>query len=115
MEKNLLKISLPHRNVFLQVVNTRTNHIFLWATSSEKEVCQLMEKTGHCAARAAASVLVRRARAIGQQQLTYERRGAPYNHKVKLVLDTLRKHGIEFVQHATERKKPKRPWDKWQT
>ena len=46
----------------------------------------------------------------GQQQLTYERGKQRYEGKVKVVLDTLRRHGIDFVQHANKRS-PRNAWE----
>ena len=48
-------------------------------------------------------MLAHRAREMGQQQLTYERGKQRYTGKVKVVLDTLREHGIEFIQYADKR------------
>ena len=111
-EKNLLKIFASNRHVSLQVVNNRTGHIFLWANTMEKVLREQLKNTwDKTAARAAAGLLARRAREANQQQLTFERGKARYTGKVKVVLDTLREHGIEFIQYAN--KKPVRnPWDR---
>ena len=122
-EKNLLKIMMSNRNVQLQVVNNRTGHIFLWASTLEKEMRESLKCTwDKAAARSCAALLARRAREAGQQQLTWERhnsfrgrhhpegRKLPITGKVKVVIDTLAAHGIEFVQHANKRP-PKNPWD----
>ena len=109
-EKNLLKIVLSNKHVSLQVVNNRTGHIFLWANSMEKVLRESLSCTwDKGAARAAAALLARRAREVNQQQLTYERGKQQYNGKVKVVLDTLRQHGIEFVKRANY-KPLQRPW-----
>ena len=125
-EKNLLKIMLSNRNVQLQVVNNKTGHIFLWASTLEKELRQKLKKTWDKeAARACAGLLARRARALDHQQITWERhnsfhgkhqkegptRKLPIVGKVKVVIDTLLQHGMEFVQHANKRP-PRNPWEK---
>ena len=123
-EKNLLKIMHSNRHVQLQVVNNRTGHIFLWASTLEKELREKLTRTwDKHAVRACAGLLARRARAAGQQQLTWERhnsfRGSHDREgtkmrivgKTKLVIDTLVQHGIEFVQHANKRP-PRVPWEK---
>lgn len=111
MEKNLLKINCSNRHVSLQVVNNRTGHVFLWANTLERTLRERLTSTwDKAAARAAAGLLARRAREIGQQQITFERDRQRYTGKVKVVLDTLREHGMEFVQYAG--KKPVRhPWE----
>ena len=122
-EKNLLKIMTSNKHVQLQVVNNKTGHIFLWASTLEKELRESLKVTwDKAAARACAGLLARRAREAGQQQLTWERhnsfRGAhnkesrkqPLVGKVKVVIDTLLAHGVEFVQFANKRP-PKSPWD----
>ena len=110
-EKNLLKILTTNRHVSLQVVNNRTGHIFLWANTLERGLRERLRNTwDRTAARAAAGVLAHRAREMGQQQLTYERGKQRYTGKVKVVLDTLREHGIEFVQYADKRP-VRHPWE----
>ena len=110
-EKNLLKIVLSNRNILLQVVNNRTGHIFLQANTQEKTLRESLAKTWDMvAARATAGLLARRAREAGQQQMTYERGQQKYVGKVKVIVDTLREHGVEFVQHANKRP-VMFPWD----
>ena len=122
-EKNLLKIMMSNKNVQLQVVNNRTGHIFLWASTLEKELRESLRVTwDKDAARACANLLARRARAANHQQITWERhnsfagkhhpegRKLPITGKVKVVIDTLLSHGMEFVQHANKRP-PRNPWD----
>ena len=115
-EKNLLKIFCSNKYISLQVVNNKTGHIFLWASTLEKELRETLRVTwDKQAARACAGLLARRARAAEQQQITWERhnsfrgqhnkegRKLPIVGKVKVVIDTLLDHGIEFVQHANKR------------
>lgn len=111
-EKNLLKIFASNKHISLQVVNNRTGHIFLWANTMEKVLRESLQNTwDKAAARAAAGLLARRAREANQQQLTFERGKQRYTGKVKVVLDTLQEHGVEFVQYANKR--PVRfPWDR---
>ena len=73
-EKNLLKIMLSNRYVQLQVVNNKTGHIFLSASTKEKQLRETLRTTS-CkqAAQACAGLLARRAREIGHQQITWER------------------------------------------
>ena len=111
-EKNLLKIFLSNRNVQLQVVNNRSGHIFLSASTMEKSLRESLDNTwDRDAARVTAGLLARRVREIDQQQLTWERGSQRYAGKVKVVVDTLREHGIEFVQHAGKGP-PKQPWSR---
>ena len=110
-EKNLLKIFLSNKNIQLQVVNNKTGHIFLQANTLEKALRDTLSKTwDRVAAQATAGLLARRAREAGQQQMTYERGPQKYEGKIKVILDTLREHGIEFVQYANKRP-VKHPWD----
>ena len=123
-EKNLLKIMTSNRYVQLQVVNNKTGHIFLWASTLEKEMRESLKCTwDKAAAQACAALLARRAREANQQQLTWERHNSfrgkhdtegskqRFTGKVKVVIDTLMAHGVEFVQHANKRP-PRNPWDK---
>ncbi len=111
-EKNLLKIFISNRHTSLQVVHNNSARIFLWASTIEKSMRERLPKTWDVeAARAAATLLAQRAKEAGQQQLTYERGRQRYEGKVKAVIDTLREHGIEFVQHAGSKKKLRRPWE----
>ena len=110
-EKNLLKIFCSNRSIDIKVVNNRTGHIFLAASSLEKHMKESLKNTwDKTAARATAGLLVRRAREVGQQQVTYERGVQRYDGKVKTVIETLREHGMEFIQYAGKRP-PRRPWD----
>lgn len=110
IEKNLLKIFQSNKYISLQVVNTRTGNIFLWASSIEKHLRErLRVGSDRVAAKEVAELLVERARAADHKQLTWERNGARYTGKVKIICDTLRAGGIEFVQHAF-RGPPKEPW-----
>lgn len=109
-EKNLLKIFCSNRYTSLQVVNNRSGHIFLAASTIEKELRESLKSTWDKAgARAAAALLARRARETGQQQLTWERGKQRYEGKVKVVIDTLQQHGLEFVQYANKHP-PRDPW-----
>lgn len=115
-EKNLLKIFASNKHISLQVVNNRTGHIFLWANTLEKEMKERLKVTGDKAwdmgaARLCAGLLARRARDAGHQQFTYERGKQRYQGKVKVVIDTLTEHGVEFIQYAGKRP-PRFPWDK---
>lgn len=111
-EKNLLKIFCSNRNIQLQVVNNRSGHIFLSASTLEKQLRETLKNTSdRVAARATAGLLVRRAREAGHQQITWERNGMKYAGKVKVIIETLREHGMEFVQHAFKRP-VKFPWDR---
>ena len=111
-EKNLLKIFASNKYISLQVVNNRTGHIFLWANTMEKALRESLQNTwDKTAARAAAGLLARRAREANQQQLTFERDKKRYTGKVKLVLDTLQEHGIEFVERAGKAP-PRFPWER---
>ena len=111
-EKNLLKIFLSNKNVLLQIVNNRTGHTFLQANTNEKVMREALDKTYNIdAARACAGLLARRCRMAGQQQITYERGKQRYVGKVKVIIETLREHGMEFVQHAAKRP-VMFPWDK---
>jgi large subunit ribosomal protein L18 len=111
-EKNLLKIFASNKYISLQVVNNRTGHIFLWANTMEKALRESLQNTwDKTAARAAAGLLARRAREANQQQLTFERGKKRYTGKVKLVLDTLQEHGIEFVERAGKAP-PRFPWER---
>ena len=82
-EKNLLKIFLSNKNVQLQVVNNRTGHIFLSASTMEKTLRESLQNTwDRNAARVTAALLARRARELDQQQVTYERGKQRYAGKV---------------------------------
>ena len=115
-EKNLLKIHLSNKHITLQILNNRSGNIFLQANTNERELRESLGNTSDiAAARAVAAVLAERARSAGHQQITYERKQATggkqtYTGKVKAVVDTLRDHGIEFVQYANKRP-PLKPWD----
>ena len=111
-EKNLLKIFISNKNILLQIVNNRTGQTFLQANTQEKVMRETLNKTyDKEAAQATAGLLARRCRIAGQQQITYERGKQRYAGKVKVVIDTLREHGMEFVQHAAKRA-VMFPWDK---
>ena len=82
----------------------------------EKEMKERLNVTGDKAwdmgaARLCAGLLARRAREAGHQQLTYERGKQRYEGEVKVVIDTLTEHGVEFIQYAGKRS-PRFPWDK---
>lgn len=110
-EKNLLKINLSNRFIGLQVVNNKTGHIFLWASTMERQMRDRLTNTWDAsAARAAAGLLVQRMREAGQQQITFERGSQRYVGKVKAILDTMRGEGVEFVQHVRAEKAPREPW-----
>lgn len=111
LEKNLLRIFRSNKYIQLQAVNTRTGHIFLHASTVEKQLQeQLRVGYDRDAAVAVADLFLERARAGGHQQLTWERHRQRYEGNVKRVVDRLKAGGMEFVQHAA-RGPPKRPWD----
>ena len=104
-EKNLLKMTLSNKYVSLQVVNNRSGHIFLSASTMEKAVREQLNKEqrstsdSHAAAEAA-RLLAERAQERGTTALTWERGRLRYGGKVKVIVDTLREHGVSFVQDA---------------
>ena len=67
IERNLLKICLQNRNCSLQVVNTKSGHIYLHASTREQEMRALLESSNQGntsdsgAARAVAVRLAQRA------------------------------------------------------
>ena len=122
-EKNLLKIFCSNKYISLQVVNNKTGHIFLWASTLEGASRDLACDVGQAGGARVRWPACAAARAAEQQQITWERhnsfrgqhnkegRKLPIVGKVKVVIDTLLEHGIEFVQHANKRP-PRNPWDK---
>lgn len=102
-ERNLLKICLQNRNCSLQVVNTKSGHIHLHASTREQEVRALLESSNQGntsdsgAARAVAVRLAQRAQEVDAVQMTWERGQQPYTGKTKVIVDTLRDQGIQFV------------------
>jgi ribosomal protein L18 len=109
-ERNLLKICLQNRAVSLQVVNTAKRepaggHIFLHATTNEKLLKLTLPNTSNrSAAIATAKLLASRAQELGQTLFTYERGKQRYTGKVKVIIETLREHGIRFVSRVDSRK-----------
>merc|ERR1712070_620441 len=110
-EKNLLKIHLSNWYVRLNVVNNRSGHIFLQANTMEKVLQQrlLGQKSlnDRKACEATAELLCERARRQNVTQLTFERQRLKYMGRVKVIIDTLRENGIEFMSHVSAR--PPRP------
>ena len=108
-ERNLLKMSLQNRNCSLQVVNTKTGHIYLHASTREKELRTQLEGSNagntadKAAARAVALRLAQRAREAEALQMTWERGRTRYTGKAKVVMDTLREQGIQFVSGVESR------------
>jgi len=109
-ERNLLKICLQNRAISLQVVNTAKRepaggHIFLHATTNEKLLKLTLPNTSdRSAAIATAKLLASRAQELGQTLFTYERGKQRYMGKVKVIIETLREHGIRFVSRVESRK-----------
>jgi len=109
-ERNLLKICLQNRAISLQVVNTAKRepaggHIFLHATTNEKLLKLTLPNTSNSsAARETAKLLASRAQEAGQTLFTYERGKQRYMGKVKVIIETLREHGIRFVSRVESRK-----------
>ena len=103
IERNLLKICLQNRNCSLQVVNTKSGHIYLHASTREQEMRALLESSNQGntsdsgAARAVAVRLAQRAQEAGATQITWERGQQRYTGKTKVIVDTLREQGIQFV------------------
>jgi ribosomal protein L18 len=109
-ERNLLKICMQNKHCQLQVVNTAQRdppggHIFLHASTREKVLKLTLPNLSDAnAARETAKLLASRAHEMGQTLFTYERGKQRYMGKVKVVLDTLREHGIRFVSRVDSRK-----------
>mmetsp|Transcript_63848 Transcript_63848/g.106163 ORF Transcript_63848/g.106163 Transcript_63848/m.106163 type:complete len:132 (-) Transcript_63848:193-588(-) len=110
-EKNLLKITQSNKYVSLQVVNNRSGHIFLAASSMERDLREQLRADGgstsdRTAARAVATRLCERARERNVTAITWERNTLRYIGKVKTIIDTLREHGLRFVAHAHRAERP---------
>ena len=100
-ERNLLKIFLSNKNVSLQVVNTVSGHIYLHASTLERRLKHVLPNTADSkAAHEAALLLAERAHEAGKVQMTWERHRQRYLGKTKVVIDTLREQGIQFVSRA---------------
>eukprot|EP00965_Chrysotila_dentata_P067815 2243906-Pleurochrysis_carterae.AAC.3 len=111
-QKNLLNINLTNKHVHLQVVNNQSGHIFLSASTKERDLKERLKSedrscSDRYAARLCAERLVERAKAKGVEAITFERGALRYIGKVKVIVDTWREFGLRFVQRA-ERAPPPR-------
>mmetsp|Transcript_35218 Transcript_35218/g.75220 ORF Transcript_35218/g.75220 Transcript_35218/m.75220 type:complete len:111 (-) Transcript_35218:439-771(-) len=98
-------MTLSNKNISLQVVNNRSGNIFLSASTMERAIRERLHgeqrstSDSHAAAEAARK-LAARAQEKGTTAITWERGSLRYGGKVKVIVDTLREHGIRFVRDA---------------
>ena len=105
-EKNLLKLNFTNKHISLSVVNNKSGHTFLNASTKEDAMKNLLEgksKKDTNAAVETAQLLCDRAKKANRNQITFERGYLKYHGRVKAIIDTLRNNGIEFVSHAKSR------------
>ncbi|HEX5481734.1 MAG TPA: 50S ribosomal protein L18 [Terriglobia bacterium] len=87
--------SLNH--IYVQVVDDRSGHTLVSASSLDREVKESLKNGGNvAAAKRVGQVIAGRAKAAGIEQVVFDRGGYAYHGRVKALADAAREGGLKF-------------------
>ena len=93
-----LCISRTPRHIYAQVINPVGDRVVASASTLDKEVRQTLQgATGNVgAAGLVGKVIAERAKAVGVEEVAFDRSGFKYHGRVKALADAAREHGLKF-------------------
>jgi large subunit ribosomal protein L18 len=92
-----LCVSRSNANVYAQIIDDTSGRTLCAVSSLSREMKELLAKGGDArAAQAVGRRLGEKARALGLEQVCFDRRGRKYHGRIKALADAAREAGLRF-------------------
>jgi len=96
-ERPRLSVYRSVGHIYAQVIDDRSSHTLVSASSIDKEVKKGLKGGGNIAsAKAVGKVIAERAKAAGVVRVVFDRGGYKYHGRVKALADAAREAGLQF-------------------
>ena len=96
-ERPRLSVYRSVGHIYAQVIDDRSSHTLVSASSIDKEVKKGLKGGGNIAsAKAVGKVIAERAKAAGVVKVVFDRGGYKYHGRVKALADAAREAGLQF-------------------
>jgi len=84
-------------HIYTQIIDDRTGHTLVSASSVDKEVKKGLKGGGNiAAAKSVGKIIADRAKAAGVSKVVFDRGGYKYHGRVKALADAAREAGLQF-------------------
>ncbi len=94
---NRLVVHRTPRHIYAQLIAPTGSEVIAAASTLDKEVKALIEKTGNvAAAQAVGKAIAERAKAKGVESVAFDRSGFRYHGRVKALAEAAREAGLQF-------------------
>ncbi len=96
-ERPRLSVYRSVGHIYAQVIDDRSSHTLVSASSIDKEVKKGLKGGGNIAsAKAVGKIIAERAKTAGVVKVVFDRGGYKYHGRVKALADAAREAGLEF-------------------
>jgi large subunit ribosomal protein L18 len=96
-ERPRLSVYRSVGHIYAQVIDDRSSHTLVSASSIDKEVKKGLKGGGNIAsAKAVGKIIAERAKAAGVVKVVFDRGGYKYHGRVKALADAAREAGLQF-------------------
>jgi len=96
-ERPRLSVYRSVGHIYAQVIDDRSSHTLVSASSIDKEVKKGLKGGGNIAsAKAVGKIIAERAKASGVVKVVFDRGGYKYHGRVKALADAAREAGLQF-------------------
>lgn len=96
-ERPRLSVYRSVGHIYAQVIDDRSGHTLVSASSIDKEVKKGLKGGGNIAsAKAVGKIIAERAKAAGVVKVVFDRGGYKYHGRVKALADAAREAGLQF-------------------
>jgi large subunit ribosomal protein L18 len=96
-ERPRLSVYRSVGHIYVQVIDDRSSHTLVSASSIDKEVKKGLKGGGNIAsAKAVGKIIAERAKAAGVVKVVFDRGGYKYHGRVKALADAAREAGLQF-------------------
>ncbi len=96
-ERPRLSVYRSVGHIYAQVIDDRSSHTLVSASSIDKEVKKGLKGGGNIAsAKAVGKIVAERAKAAGVVKVVFDRGGYKYHGRVKALADAAREAGLQF-------------------
>lgn len=85
------------RHIYAQIIAPSGDRVLAAASTLEKTLRESLEGTGNiAAAQAVGKAIAEKAKAVGIEEVAFDRSGFRYHGRIKALADAAREHGLRF-------------------
>ena len=98
-ELNVARLAVHRtpRHIYAQIIAADGGHVLVAASTLQETVRTGLKGTGNVdAAKAVGKAIAERAKAVGIEQVAFDRSGFKFHGRVKALADAAREHGLKF-------------------